>query len=99
MNYNFELKIDDVNIDGTIDIDGYKYQIWFDYNDILFEAKSLSQGEGSILFKMFSGNITYSLSLELEEEGYYIGEFREVEKVIKKPSKIILSKEIELRFI
>ena len=98
MNYNFELKIDDDLIEGTLEIDGYKYQIWFDYKDITFEAEAFSQGEGSISFKMFAGNTVYQLLLELEDEGQYFGELREVERVSGMPEKNLLTKEIQLRF-
>ena len=97
MNYNCELKIDEDLFEGTLDIDGNKYQVWFDYKDISFEAEEFSQGEGSISFRMFAGNTVYQLLLELEEEGQYFGELREIERVSGMPEKILLTKEIQLR--
>ena len=46
---------------------------------------------------MFAGNTVYQLLLELEEEGQYFGELREIERVSGMPEKILLTKEIQLR--
>lgn len=96
MNYKINLQIGSESVEGSMSIDGYEYEIEFEFNDLLFESKTFSQGEGSLKFKMFSGSSVYSLVLELEEEGAYFGEYREIERQSGLPEKVIVTEEVKL---
>lgn len=99
MNYRTCLKIGNDEVDGNLCIDGYEYEIDFEYNELVFESKTFSQGEGSLKFKMFSGETVYSLVLELEDEGVYSGEFREIIREKGMPEKVLQLEEVILKLI